>query len=404
MPTQVPAIQFTPTGVVLPEEPTVLDGVLADMDQAFGGGMNKSLSSPQGQLAQSLTAIIGDKNSQILEIHNQMDPDRNDGRWQDAIGRIYFINRIPGRGTVVTATCHGLIGTIIPAGSIAQDANGYLYASTAVAAIGASGSVDVQFQCQTDGPIACPPDTLTRIYVAVTGWERVTNAQAGVVGRLVESRYEFEQRRRASVALGSVSMVASVQAALWQVNGVVDVYVTENDTNAAITKGATNYSIRPHSLYCCVAGGTAQDIAKAIQSRKSVGCSTVGNTSYVLEMRDGYSFPYPQYTYNWQTPTATAVFYKVQLANNSQLPSDITQRVKDAIAAGFNGTDGGARAQIGGRVYAGRYYAGVQALHAAVQIISISVGFTAAVGQTMVELGIDQLPTLSPTNITVELV
>lgn len=404
MPTQVPAIQFTPTGVVLPDEPTVLDGVLADMDQAFGGGMNKSLSSPQGQLAQSLTAIIGDKNSQILEIHNQVDPDRNDGRWQDAIGRIYFINRIPGRGTVVQATCSGLIGTIIPAGSIAQDGNGYLYASTAVATIGASGSVDVQFQCQTDGPIACPPDTLTRIYVAVTGWERISNAQAGVPGRLVESRYEFEQRRRASVALGSVSMVASVQAALWQVNGVVDVYVTENDTNAAVLKGATNYSIGPHSLYCCVAGGTAQDIAKAIQSRKSVGCSTVGNTSYVLEMRDGYSFPYPTYTYNWQTPTATAVFYKVQLANNSQLPSDITQRVKDAIAAGFNGTDGGARAQIGGRIYAGRYYAGVQALHDAVQIISISVGFTAAVGQTMVELGIDQLPTLSPTNITVELV
>ena len=404
MPTQVPAIRFTPTGVVLPEEPAVLDGVFADMDQAFGGGMNKSLSSPQGQLAQSLTAIIGDKNSQILEIHNQIDPDRNDGRWQDAIGRIYFINRIPGRGTVVMATCSGLVGTIIPAGSIAQDGNSYLYASTAMATIGASGSVDVQFQCQTEGPIACPPDTLTRIYVAVTGWERVTNAQAGVVGRLVESRYEFEQRRRASVALGSVSMVASVQAALWQVNGVADVYVTENDTNTAISKGATNVNIGAHSLYGCVAGGSAEDIAKAIQSRKSVGCSTVGNTSHTLEMRDGYSFPYPTYTYRWQTPTATPVYYRVQLANSSQLPSDIVQMVRNAITAGFSGADGGARAQIGGRIYAGRYYAGVQALHEAVQIVGISVGLSSPASLSMVELGIDRLPTLSPTNITVELV
>ena len=122
----VPKIRFTDAGVSIPEEPQILDGVLAEIDVAFGGGLNKSLSTPQGQLAQSLTAIIGDKNTQILEVSNQIDPARNSGRWQDAIGRIYFMERIAGRGTVVQATCYGLVNSLIPAGSLAQDSNGLL--------------------------------------------------------------------------------------------------------------------------------------------------------------------------------------------------------------------------------------------------------------------------------------
>jgi hypothetical protein len=47
------------------------------------------------------------------------------------------------------------VGTVIPAGSTAIDVNGYIYATTDAATIPASGTVDVQFTCQTTGPIAC---------------------------------------------------------------------------------------------------------------------------------------------------------------------------------------------------------------------------------------------------------
>ena len=89
MTTNVPPIVFTPNGITLPAESAVLAGELADMNAAFGGGMSTSLSSPQGQLAQSLAAIIGDKNNQIALVVNQVNPDTSDGRFQDAIGRIY---------------------------------------------------------------------------------------------------------------------------------------------------------------------------------------------------------------------------------------------------------------------------------------------------------------------------
>ena len=398
----VAKIAFTDKGVSIPEEPIILDGVLAGIDDAFGGGLNKSLSTPQGQLAQSLTAIIGDKNTQILEVSNQIDPARNSGRWQDAIGRIYFMERMVGRGTVVQATCYGLVGSLIPAGSLAQDANGHIYASTADAVIGADGSVVVQFQNQTHGPIACPQNSLTRIYLAVTGWERIDNAEAGVLGTEAESRYDFEQRRQKSVAIASTSMVASVRAALWAVPGVTDVYVAENDTDAPITLGATNYQIPAHCLYVCVAGGSADDIARAIQSRKSAGCNTVGNTSMTVEVREGFAHPYPTYTYKWQTPIATALYFDVQLVPDSRrLPADIEQLVKNAIAAAFAGKDGKQRAQIGAGIYAGRYYSAAQGVHDAAQIRSLTLGKTASAGLGAVQLGIDELPTLDLSNINV---
>lgn len=194
--TNVPAITFTQTGVVLPAESEILSGELADMDAAFGGGMSTSLSSPQGQLAQSLAAIVGAKNDEIANIVNQVNPDTADGRFQDAIGRIYFIDRIAASGTVVTGVCSGLVGTVIPANSIAQDSSGYQYASLASATIGPTGSVSVDFQCLTTGPIACPIGALNTIYRAITGWESVTNPASGTPGVDVESRADFEFRRR----------------------------------------------------------------------------------------------------------------------------------------------------------------------------------------------------------------
>lgn len=138
--TQVPAITFTSSGPQIPADADILAGVQADQNTAFGGGVNPDLSTPQGQLAQSMAAIISDKNTQILEVINGIDPATNSGRWQDAIARIYFLSRSAGKGTVVTATVSGAVGTVLPAGSTAQDTSGYIYASTASVTIGSTGS------------------------------------------------------------------------------------------------------------------------------------------------------------------------------------------------------------------------------------------------------------------------
>ena len=76
----VPVIAFAPTGPVIPVESAILAGVQADMNAAFGGNLNPSLTTPQGQLATSLAAIIANKNAEIAYYLNQTDPATASGR------------------------------------------------------------------------------------------------------------------------------------------------------------------------------------------------------------------------------------------------------------------------------------------------------------------------------------
>ena len=107
-----------------------------------------------------MAAIISDKNAQIAYLVNMLDPARAEDRFQDAIGKIYFMTRIAAQGTVVQAQCTGLTGTVIPVGALAQDSSGNIYSCTTGVTIDATGTSTATFTCQTSGPIACPSGSL----------------------------------------------------------------------------------------------------------------------------------------------------------------------------------------------------------------------------------------------------
>ncbi len=374
--TNVPAPTFGPTGFTAPQESEILAGVQADYDAAFGGGLNQSLETPQGQLASSTTAIIGQANAKFLAMANGFDPAYASGREQDALARIYFLDRNPSLPTVVQALCTGAAGTAIPAGSLAQDADDNLYASDESAVIGDDDTVTVQFSCLTVGPIPCPVGTLTRIYRAISGWDTITNPTEGVIGRDVESRSAFEARRAASVALNSRGSLPSVRAAVLAVDGVLDAYVTENvEATTEVIGGVT---LEPNSLYVAAVGGTDQDVAEAIWSKKAPGCQYNGNTVVtVYDDNAGYTAPYPSYSVKFMRPTSLPVLFVVTLTDSDDVPADAEDQIQDAIVNAFAGDDDGPRAQIGAKVYASRFYSSVAALGVwAQQIVSIHIGST----------------------------
>jgi uncharacterized phage protein gp47/JayE len=398
--TSVPQIQWTSTGVVLPTQAAILAGCIADINAAFGGNLNPALNTPQGQLASSFAAMIADCNQQIAYLANMVDPANAQGRFQDAIGNIYFMSRIPATGTVVQATCTGLNGTIIPLGATAIDINGNIYACTQSGTIGVSGNVTLQFTCQTTGAIACNIGNLNQIYQAIIGWESVTNATAGVIGNAVESRIAFEQRRQASVAINSIGMQQSIYAAVTSLAGVVDCYVYENNTSAPISVGVTSYSIAANSIYVAVVGGSSSQIANAIWLKKSLGCNYNGNTSVTVYDQSGYNYPFPSYAVKYNVPTNVPILFAIQIQNNPSLPASIVSMVQNAVIAAFTGNDGGTRARIGSQIVTGRFFAGVAATNANVNIYSILLGISTPT-LSSVTMGIDQEPTVTAGNISV---
>lgn len=402
-PSSVPKIQFTPAGLVIPAETAVLAGVQDDINAAFGGGLNPALETPQGQLASSQAAIIGDKNNEFALFVNQVDPQYAADRFQDAIGRIYFLTRKPATPTTVQATVNGLAGTVIPGGTLAQDTSGNTYACSGNVTIDATGSVTAEFQNIETGPIPCAAGTLTQVYQAVPGWDAITNAADGTLGSDVESRADFEYRRKNSVAKNGTGTPQAIYAEVFALADVLDVYVKDNPTGSAVNTGSTNYPIAAHSVYVAVVGGADADIASAIWRKKDLGCDTNGNTSATVVDPSGYSYPQPSYSIKFQRPASLAVKFAVRIVNDPSLPSNIVTLVKNAIIARFNGADGTTRERIGATILASRYYGAVVSVASNVSLLDVLIG-TSSPTLTQINVGIDQRPTITAADITVTLV
>jgi uncharacterized phage protein gp47/JayE len=400
--TSVPPITWTPEGVVLPTDAAILEGRQTDIDTAFGGGVNPGLSTPQGQIASSDTAIIADKNSAIAYVANQVDPQYSEGRFQDAIGRIYFMTRNAATSTVVIATIGGLPGTYIPAGALALDTSGNTYQLLGAVTIGGGGTVPAEFANLSTGPIACAAGTLTQIYRAISGWDSITNSSDGILGSYVESAQEFELRRQNSVAKNSHGTPDAIFANVYAVSGVLDCYVIDNPSGNTVDYGSTNYPLAPHSIYVAVVGGSASAIAQAIWNAKDGGCNYNGNTAEtVYDQRPQYAPNYPAYQVTFNIPTATPVYFAVTVTNASTLPSGYADLIKAAILAQFEGQNGNIPAGIASLILASGFYAAVLNAVPNLNLVSILVGLAPTPTGYEAQMGIDQEPTLNVVNVTV---
>jgi hypothetical protein len=403
--TSVPQIQFTPQGPIIPDDTDILAGVQIDMNYAFGGGLNPALNTPQGQLASSTAAIIADKDAEIALIVNQMDPQYATGRFQDGIGRIYFIDRIGATTTAVACSLTGP-GGIVPPGSLAQDTSGNTYSLLGTVTIPAGGTVIGSFQNVITGPIPCPAGTLTQVYQAVPGWDAITNPADGVLGQNVETPAEFELRRQNTVAGNSRGSTQAILSNIFNtVPNILDCYVFDNTKGQTVFKGSTNYPLLPHSLYVAVVGGIDADIAQAIWIKKDTGCDYNGNTTVVvLDTSPQYSAPFPAYPVQFNRPTATPVLFAVQIVNSTTLPANIVALIQNAIIAQFNGLNPAIPpARIASAITGANYYGAVIGAAQTVTVLSVLVGITAAT-LTQVTMGIDQSPVISAADITVTLV
>ena len=150
-------------------------------------------------------------------------------------------------------------------------------------------------------------------------------------------------------------------------------------------------------------GGAAQAIANAIWSKKAPGCAYNGNTTRtVLDSNSGYVIPLPSYSVTFQTATPLPILFAVSIVNNPGVPSNANVLIQNAIISAFVGGDGGARARIGGNIYASRFYAAVASLGSWVELVSILIGTSTPTLNSLV-VPVSDAPTISAADISVTL-
>ena len=401
----VPKITITYQGITVPQATAIRTGVLTDYNVAFGGNLNvTSSATPQAHLADNLTQNITDANAAVSSVIAGVDPATSEGRFQDAIGRIYFLTRKGATASVVLATVTGQPGAILSAGALARDVNGLYWASSGSVTFPIGGVATVVFACTTPGPVQLGIGELNGIAQASLGWDAINNTGAATAGTNVESRAEFEARRFASVSKNAHGSAAAIRGSVWDVDGVIDVYAYDNFLNTSVTIGATSFVIPPHCVYVAAVGGTDADVANAIYLKKDGGCNLTGNTTVIVQdTESGVASPYPEYSISFQRPAALPIKFAVNIKNSASLPSNITELVKQSVINTFNGLNGFQRARIGGEIYASNYYGPIAQIANSVQVLSIKVGTTTPTLDS-VSVGADQAPTVTDSDITVVLV
>lgn len=387
------------TGLTSPDTAQIRASVQADWSSALGEDLNTEASSPQGQLIDSQTAIIATKNAEIIKLANQFNPFTAEGVWQDALGYIYFLRRKTAQPTVVTCECKGLYGTVIPANALVENTSGTRLYASGENTIPESGSVDIQFICESDGAIDIPAESVTKIITVIPGWDSVNNANAGTLGNVEESQAEFERRRYASVAKNAHGTVESLYGTIADIDDVIATVVLENRTNE--TQEKSGVEIEGHSVYISVYGGTDADIAEAIYTKIDAGCGTTGSTQISYTATEYYN---ATYTYNITRPTEQNFYIQVNFKENDSTPATITDTIKTALIANFNGTDSssGERVVMAQTVYASRFYSAVIS-SGVEELESIEVSLDGESYSDYVTINADLFPILTEDTIEVNM-
>lgn len=375
--TNVPPLQFSTNGFFAPSAAAILAGAQADINTAFGGGLNPGLTTPQGQLASSETAIIQNCYDLFVNLTQQMDPAYATGRFQDGIARIYFLNRNGAEPTVLQITCSGGNGVIINPGAAITDPNGNVYLCVNGGTIPGTGSVVLAFAAAVPGPVAIP-ETVT-IVSTIAGWDSAAVA-SGVVGNPEEGRQAFEIRREDSVAANSLGAIGSIIGAVAKVQGVTDYYGNANPTGSPVS--VDGVTIPAYGIYISVAGSaTNKAIATAILSKKSPGCAMGGNTTVtVYDSNPLYASPIP-YSITFESPKSLPILFAVDIVSSNSVPSNVVQLVQAAIQQAFSGLFTNPlnnvptpRARIASLILASDYMAAVQALGPWARVRSLFIG------------------------------
>lgn len=395
----IPPVTITNAGVQVPTSEEVIAGLWVMFESAFGGSLNTDMSTPQGQLVTSLAAIITDERNQWVTFLNQSDPRYAQGRWQDAIGYIYFMTRKQATHSVAQLTLIGLTGTIVPSGFQFSDDNGNLWQTSLAVTIPTGGQVQASITCISSGAIEAAPETITGIVQALSGLDRVYNEFAAIAGVVEESRADFEARRRLSVAANSKNTDSATYGAVANLNDVVDVFVVSNPTDNTIQVGVTDYELIRNSILVSVVGGDEQDIASNILIKAGTGCSFNGNTEVEVFDTENFSSRPPSYIVKFERPDPVPIFFQVQLEDRNLMSFQDEQAIKNAIINSF--ANGSTKARIGQTVIASRFICPVANAVPNLGVISLRVSKTMGSYVDTVEIGVDEYPTTTQYQITI---
>jgi uncharacterized phage protein gp47/JayE len=260
-------------------EPKTLDAIQSEMQDALTAGISPTLNVSAGSVLGQLVGTVASQIRQVWEglqaLHASWDPDQASGQRLRAVGALTGTTADAAAPTLVACTVNVATGTYAPGTLVAyvtgDPTKRFENRDSLTAA--SLGNYALVFKCQENGPTVVNAGTLTQIAAPVTGWNSVTNAAEGSLGRLEETDSEFRVKREDELARRGSTSTDAIRADVLNVAGVTSCLVVENVGDVTVD------GTPPRGIQCYVKGGVDADVAAAILGAKSGGIPTGGTTT-----------------------------------------------------------------------------------------------------------------------------
>lgn len=218
-------------------------------------------------------------------LYNAMDPDKAEGVPLDNLCSLTGTTRDPATKTVVAATVNLDALTVLPAGtkaSVAGHADQVFELVTGVTA-GGSGNYAATFRAVTAGPIPVAIGTLTVRVTTVTGWNSVTNAVEGTIGKNVETDTSLRKKRVEELTGSGNGTPDAIRTKLLKVAGVAQAVCYENTGDTTDANG-----IPGHGIFAVIFDGTSpaadtDEVSAALWKARAAGTPMLGDTHTTVD-------------------------------------------------------------------------------------------------------------------------
>lgn len=353
----------TSTGIIVPDDSSVLLGIQKKFQEIFGTDIDLSAETPVGRLIEAFSVVVKTTLGVTAQTANQFNVNEATGIYLDAIAQIYGLKRIAGTKTKITIKCYfsdNVTGTTtIPAGSlIMSTSNGKMFSiDSAITNTGAQVeegtgrryAVGTATATQA-GPIVAPVGSVNSIQTAVMGWNGVTNSGPSYTGTDIETDEAFRNRIMLSRPVG-IGFNTHLISALNRLDGVYSNCVLENNTATDMVK--KDIVIPPHSIYvgidCIETEDLLGDIAGEISRAKPIGIGMVhegveGGTLFSREVKYGYADGYSQ-TIHFYKAKKTAILVDLTYSFGKYTGEDVKRDIAEVVSEYMDSVG------IGGTVY-----------------------------------------------------
>lgn len=331
-------------GVVVANTSEIRERVERRFKEKFGQDLNTDSETLVGVFIDAMTLALKNTAESNATMANMMNPNVSFGTHLRAIGSLLSIEDEAATHSIIRGVeFRGRAQTVIPAKSIVATEDDVQFETVNRLVINQNGLVVGDVISVDLGPIVCQAGELKVIKTPVLGWETVENKSSAQLGRNRLSDAGYRNKYYNELAINTLSVNEAITSGLYNIPEIRSLSYLENYTKQdQVIHGIPMVA---NSIWCCVDGGTDQQIALSLLRTKTVGADYSGNVEVTI--KDPISDK--DYQVKFDRPTDVNIFVKVDINQSS---ANATQIIKNAIMEMSQGKiEGAAGFKVGTSIY-----------------------------------------------------